>query len=206
MLEPRAAILSPNLAAMGMKHLGSTPTVLRKARYSRFDGVKSRLRIALQIHLVDQDGDLPDAEQVQQIAVAAGLLLHALVGVNQKERGLGVGRAGDHVLEELLVAGSVNNNVLALLGLEPDLGGVDGDVLVALGLEGVHQVGPLEGHAAAFCHGLQLLQLALGQRAGIVKQPAHKGGLAVVNVADDDNFELFSGSCGDRGACGSLSN
>ncbi len=77
-------------------------------------------------------------------------------------------------------------------GAEPDLRGVNGDVLVAFGLEGVHEVGPLEGHAAAVGDGLQLLQLALRQRAGVVKEPADKGGFAVVNVADDDDFQLFA--------------
>ena len=80
-----------------------------------------------------------------------------------------------------------------LLRVEPDLRGVDGDVLVALGLQGVHQVGPFEGHAAALGDLLELLQLAFGQRAGVVEQPAHQGGLAVVHVADDDDLELLGG-------------
>ncbi len=42
---------------------------------------------------------------------------------------------------------------------------------------------------------LELLELAFGQRAGVMKQPADKRGLAVVHVADDDDFELFGG-CG----------
>ena len=81
-------------------------------------------------------------------------------------------------------------------GLKPDLRGVDGDVLVALGLERVHQVGPLERHAAALGDFLELLELALGQRAGVVEQPADERGLAVVHVADDDDFELFGGAGG----------
>ena len=41
---------------------------------------------------------------------------------------------------------------------------------------------------------LELLELALGQRARVVEKPADEGGLAVVHVADDDDLELFGGS------------
>ena len=44
--------------------------------------------VADQVHLVDQHRDLVDAQQMQQVAVAAGLLAHALVGVDQQQRGL----------------------------------------------------------------------------------------------------------------------
>ena len=41
---------------------------------------------------------------------------------------------------------------------------------------------------------LELLELAFGQRAGVVKQPADERGFAVVHVADDDDLELFGGA------------
>ena len=123
-----------------------------------------------------------------KITVPARILLHAFVRVDQQQRGLGVGRAGDHVLEKFLVARRVDDDVLPLLRLKPDLRGVDRDVLVALGLQRVHEVGPLKGHAAPLGNLLQLLELAFRQRAGVVKQAADKGGFAVVHVADDDDF------------------
>src|SRR5262249_39761684 len=99
-----------------------------------------------------------------------------------------IGRSGNHVLEEFLVAGSVNNNVLSLLGVEPNLGRVDGNILVALGLERIHQIGPLERNAAPLGDLLQLLEFSFGQRAGVVKKPSNKRGLPVVNVSNDDDF------------------
>ena len=72
--------------------------------------------VADQVHLVDHDRDLPDAQQVEQVAVAVGLLAHALLGVDQQQRGLAAGRAGDHVLEELLVAGRIDDDVVARIG------------------------------------------------------------------------------------------
>ena len=73
--------------------------------------------------------------------------------------------------------------------MEPDLRGVDGDALVALGLERVHQERPFERHAALLAHGLDRLELAVGQRAGVVEQAADQRRLAVVDMADDDDRE-----------------
>ena len=140
-----------------------------------------------QVHLVDDDDDLADAEQVQQEGVGARLLLDALAGVDQHDRRVGAGGTGDHVLDELAMARRVDDGVVALRRLEPDLRGVDGDALVALRLERVHQEGPFERHAAPLAHRLDLLQLAVGQRAGVVEQAADQGRLAMVDMADDDD-------------------
>jgi hypothetical protein len=113
------------------------------------------------------------------------LLLHAVAGVDQHNRGLGAGGAGDHVLDELAVTRRVDDGVIALWRLEPDLRGVDGDTLVAFRLEGIHQERPFERHAAPLAHRLDLLQLAVRQRAGVVEQAAHQRRLAMVDMADD---------------------
>ena len=152
-----------------------------------------------QVHLVDQHRDLVDAEQMQQIAVPARLLAHALVGVDQQQRRLAAGSAGHHVLEELAVARRIDDHVVARLGPEADLGGVDRDALVALGLQGIHQESPFERHAAPLAGRLDRLDLALGQGAGVVEQPADQGRLAVVDVADDDDLE--AGAVARRGSC-----
>ncbi len=104
MLALRDAMLSPCLAAMGMKHFGLHADGFEEQRGIRFRSARTRLAVIGEIHLVDQHGDLADAQQVQQVAVAAGLFLDAFVGVDQQQGGLGAGRAGDHVLEKFLVA------------------------------------------------------------------------------------------------------
>ena len=91
------------------------------------------------------------------------------------------------------MARRVDDDVVALRRAEPDLRGVDGDALVALGLERVHQERPFERHAAPLAHRLDRLELALGQRAGVVEQPADQGRLAVVDVADDDDLQRQGG-------------
>jgi hypothetical protein len=97
-----------------------------------FEFVEALLRIPLQVHFVDEHGDLANAEEIQEVAVTARLFLHTFICINEEQRRFCVGRAGDHILEELLMAGGIDDDVLALLSLEPDLRSIDGDVLVAL--------------------------------------------------------------------------
>ncbi len=65
------------------------------------------------VHLVDDDRDLTDAEQVQQIAVAARLIAHAFGRVDDQQGGIGLRGAGDHVAQEFGVAGRVDQHDVA---------------------------------------------------------------------------------------------
>ena len=85
----------------------------------------------------------------------------------------------------------IDDDVLALGSLEPDLCGIDGDVLVAFRLKRVHEVCPFKGEAPTLGDPLELFQFAPGQRTGVVEQPAHKSGFAMVHMADDYDLELF---------------
>ena len=145
------------------------------------------------IHLVDDDRDLADAEQMQQIAVPAGLVAHAFGGVDDQHRGIGLRGAGDHVAQEFRVARRIDQHDLARIGAEADLRGVDGDALVALGLQRVEQERPFERHAAPRADRLQHLQLAVGQAAGLVQQPPDQRRFAVIDMADDDDAHLRPG-------------
>ena len=69
-----------------------------------------------------QYSDLADAQQIKKVTMAAGVFLHPFMGINEQQRRLGIGRAGDHVFQKLLVAGRVNDDVLALFGLKPNYG------------------------------------------------------------------------------------
>ena len=100
----RATMLSPSRAEIGMKPIGSTPRLGEIVAVLLGDRAEAVGAVADEVHLVDQHRDLLDAQQMEQVAVAVGLLAHALLGVDQQQRGLAAGRAGDHVLEEFLVA------------------------------------------------------------------------------------------------------
>lgn len=54
------------------------------------------------------------------VSYTAGKKFPKLRLIDQQQGRLGAGRAGHHVLQELLMAGGVDDDVLALLGLEPD--------------------------------------------------------------------------------------
>ena len=74
-----------------MNNLGTTPDGLEEGAVVALNLVEAFLAVILQIHLVDQDGDLADAQQIEQVAVTAGLFLNAFVGVDEQQGGLGVG-------------------------------------------------------------------------------------------------------------------
>src|SRR5207244_6831053 len=78
--------------------------------------------------------------------------------------------------------------------MKPNLRRIDRDVLVPLRLQGVHEIRPLERHTPPLRDLLQLLQLAFGQRPGVMKQPAYERGLSMVHVPHNHDFQLFSWS------------
>ena len=126
--------------------------------------------------------------------MTAALLARSFVGGDEQQGGVGARRADSQVLEELLVAGRVDEHgVPPSRGAEGSLGNADADVLVALGLEGVHEERVLEGHAALAAGLLDALQPALRERAAVVQQAADERGLAVVHVADDDDAQGLEG-------------
>src|SRR5437879_3728316 len=75
--------------------------------------------------------------------------------------------------------------------MKPDLGSIDCDVLVSLGLERIHQVGPFKRDSAALGNFLELLELSLGQGAGVMEQSADESRFPMVHVTNNDNLELF---------------
>ena len=71
---------------------------------SRISSKRSRLK-SDEVHLVDGDDEVRDAEQRHEQAVAPRLLDHAVAGVDQQRGEVGVRRAGDHVARVLDVPG-----------------------------------------------------------------------------------------------------
>ena len=145
-----------------------------------------------QVHLVDDHGDLPQPQQMQQIGVPARLFAHAFVSIDHQHGGVAAGCPADHVLQELAVSRSVDDDVVAGRGLEPDLGRVDRHSLVAFGLESVQDEGPLQRHAPLLADEAQFLELAFRQAAGVMQQTSDQRRLAVVDMADDDDLHLLA--------------
>ena len=149
-------------------------------------------RIVDQVHLVDRQHDVPDAEQRDQVAVPPGLRQHALAGVDQDDREVGGRRARHHVAGVLLVAGRVGDDELAPVGGEEPVGDVDGDPLLALGLQAVEQqrvVDLVAAGADLLRVRLQRRQLVLEDHLRLVQQAADQRALAVVDAAAGDEAQ-----------------
>ena len=89
-----------------------------------------------QVHLVDGEDEVRDAEQPGDARVPPRLFADAVAGVDEQDGEVRGRRAGRHVARVLLVAGRVGEDELAPRGREVAIGDVDGDALLALGLAG----------------------------------------------------------------------
>jgi len=140
---------------------------------------------------------MPDAQQVHQVAVAPGLDLQAVARVDQHHGQVGVRGAGDHVTGVLLVTGRVGDDELAPVGGEIAVGNIDGDALLALGLQAVdkqRQVGRLAGGAVLARVALDGGKLVFEHLLCVVQQPADQRRLAVIDRAAGDEAQKLLGA------------
>merc|ERR1719427_491821 len=98
---------------------------------------------------------------------------------------------GDHVLDEVTMSGSINDGHVVLGGLELPESDIDGDTTLTLGLQFVQHPGVLE-RAFARLLGLllELLDGPLVDTSALVDQMTSGGGLAGVDVSDDNNVDV----------------
>ncbi len=156
------------------------------------DLAEALLGVVDEIHLVDGDDDVPDADQRDEVAVPARLRQHALARVDQHHGAVGGRRAGDHVAGVLLVAGRVRHDELAAVGREVAVRDVDRDPLLALGREPVEQQREVEIvalRARLPRLGLERGEVVLEEHLRLVEQPADQRALAVVHAAAGDEAE-----------------
>ncbi|MNP05026.1 hypothetical protein D3C76_969670 [compost metagenome] len=95
--------------------------------------------VADHVQLVHRHHHLTDADQRHQVTVTSGLGEQALARIDQQYRDIRGGSAGDHVAGVLLVARSVGDNELALVGGEEAVRHINGDALLALGSQAINQ-------------------------------------------------------------------
>ena len=112
--------------------LGEGPVVLA-------DLAETLVRPAHQVHLVDRRHYVADAQQAGDVAVAFGLGQHAVAGVDQDDDEVAGRRARCHVARVLGVPRSVGDDECASFRGEVAVGNVDGDALLPLSAEPVHE-------------------------------------------------------------------
>ena len=156
------------------------------------DLVVHGLTIADEVHLVDGEDEVADAEQGGDDRVAARLGEDALAGVDHQDGAVGGRGAGRHVARVLFVAGRVGDDELAFPGREEAVGDVDGDALLALGGEAVDEEGEVDGlalRAVAPGVGFEGRELVFEDHLRIVEEAPDQGGLAVIDRAAGDEAE-----------------
>ncbi len=154
-----------------------------------FDLAEHGLAEVHEVDLVHGHDHVRHAQQLQHGQVPAGLLQDTLAGVDEHDDGIRGGRAGHRVLGVLHVPGAVREDEAAAVRGEVAVGDVDGDALLALGTQAVGQQGQVDrlvparqpAEAAVRGGAGDGVELVGEDRLGVVQEPAHQGGLAVVD-------------------------
>ena len=152
----------------------------------------------LLVHLVEADDHLLDTKGEGEQGVLTGLsflgdtsLELTLGGGDHEDGAISLGGTGDHVLDEISVSGGINDGEVVLGSFELPEGDIDGDTSLALRLKLVHDPGVLEGglaHIGGFL--LELLNSSLVNTTALVDQVTSGGGLAGVDVSNDDQVDV----------------
>jgi len=174
------------------------------------DFVESLLGVTslLLIHLVDADNQLLDAQKLEEKGVLAGLSLddtllvvtlgnggdEVTVSGDHNDGNIGLGGTGDHVLDEILVSGSIDDGVVVLRGVELLSLASNGHTTFTFFLLGIHEESEGErGLAETLSFLTQLLHFTLGNTTEIEDQTTSGGTLSRIDVtADGDRNVLLS--------------
>src|SRR2546425_119736 len=149
------------------------------------------------VHLVDCDDELLPAQRSREEDVFLRLRLDALRPADDEDRGVRLGRARDHVLDEVSVARGVDDREVVLVRVKALVRDVDREAALPLLLDLVHDEGELEGGLAHLLGELlQILQFVRVDVPGIVEDPADGRRLPVVDVADEHEVEVWLGGHG----------
>merc|ERR1719278_2475581 len=112
-------------------------------------------------------------------------------GRNDENTAIGLRSSSDHFLDEIPVAGGVDDGDIVLVGLKLPESDVDGDTTLTLGLQLVQHPGVLEGALTGLLGLLlELLDGPLVDATALVDQMAGGGGLAGVDMTDDHDVDV----------------
>ena len=160
------------------------------------NAIEDVLVVPDQIDLVHRQHDMANAEQRTDEGMPPGLHQHALARIDQDDGELRIGGAGRHVAGVLFMARRVRDHERASGRVEKPVGDVDGDALLALGLQPVDQkrkIDVVAGGAVLGAVALQRLELILIDHLAVVQQAADQGRFAVIDRAAGEEAQLVLG-------------
>ena len=175
------------VARHGRKRDGADRRLAQSRREHRKTGGdlgKAVLVVANQIHLVDRQHELADAEQGADKGVPLGLRNDAMARVDEDHGEIAGRGAGRHIARVLLMPRRIGDDEGAPGSGKKAVGHVDRDSLLALVFEPVEQQRKIDCPAGG-TEPLQLafegLQLVVEDQRTIVQQPADQGRFAVID-------------------------
>mmetsp|Transcript_1883 Transcript_1883/g.2849 ORF Transcript_1883/g.2849 Transcript_1883/m.2849 type:complete len:352 (+) Transcript_1883:416-1471(+) len=183
--------------------LGLVPNQLKHLLELFLDLIETALVPLASVHLVDSNNDLLNSKKVKKTSVLTGLsLLDSHLGVSlgdssletsllcrdKKKTNISGSRSGNHILDVILMAGSIYNGVVVLIGEELLGVTLDGNSTLTLLLTGIKVVSESEGRLSLLLsHCLKLGHLTLGNSAALEDKVTTGGGLSCIYVTADDN-------------------
>merc|ERR550519_2288662 len=206
--------LVPGHVGAGLQHVVSVPArdgdewdsnrvvsdLLDEARNFLLDFLEPSLAVGRLggVHLVDCHNELLDTQGVSQQGVFSGLPILGDASLeltstrgDDKHTTISLRSSSDHVLDEVPVSRGINDGHIVLGGLELPESNIDGDSSLALSLQFVKNPGVLEGSLSRFLRLLlELLNGSLVDTSALVDQMTSGGGLARVDVANNDNVNV----------------
>ena len=145
-----------------------------------------------QVHFVDGNDHVTNAQQRHDEAVSLGLSHHAMSGVNKDDGEIrGAGSRG-HIASVLFVARSVRDDELAFGGTEVAVGHVDGDTLFAFFFQSVcckRRVKLSADGALSFGIGFHPGQFVFVQHLRVEQQASDQCAFSVIDTATRDESQ-----------------
>jgi len=155
------------------------------------------------VHLIDANNDLVNTQKVKKTGMLTGLSLlnsglrvglgdgsleTTLFGGHKKHTNISSGGSGNHVLDVILVARSIDDGVVVLVSEELLGVTLDGDTTVALLLTGIKEVSESERGLSLLGGGrVELLHLTGRDSSLLEDEMSTGGGLTRIDVSADDN-------------------
>ena len=155
------------------------------------NGVEDIFAVLHQVHFVDRDHQVANAQQGGDERVPPRLRQHAMARVDQHDGQVRRGCAGGHIARVLLMPRRVGDDEFALRRRKIAVGHVDGDALLALGAQAVGEQRKIQ--AAVRLGGFaDARELVFVDRQGVVQQAPDQGRLAIVHAAGGGEAEKLA--------------